>query len=65
MRKTVAKRLTQSFMQVPHFPLNVDITLDKLLSARQGINAAAPDGEDFGRDMLIKASALPHGRAGL
>ena len=59
MRKTVAKRLTQSFMQVPHFPLNVDITLDKLLSARQGINAAAPDGVKISvNDMLIKASAL-------
>jgi pyruvate dehydrogenase E2 component (dihydrolipoamide acetyltransferase) len=59
MRKTVAKRLTQSFMQVPHFPLNVDIKLDKLLSARAGINAAAPEGVKISvNDMLIKASAL-------
>jgi pyruvate dehydrogenase E2 component (dihydrolipoamide acetyltransferase) len=59
MRKTVAKRLTQSFMQVPHFPLNVDIALDKLLSARKGINEAAPEGVKISvNDMLIKASAL-------
>ena len=59
MRKTVAKRLTQSFMQVPHFPLNVDIKLDKLLSARAGINDAAPEGVKISvNDMLIKASAL-------
>ena len=59
MRKTVAKRLTQSFMQVPHFPLNVDIHLDKLLSARKGINEAAPEGVKISvNDMLIKASAL-------
>jgi len=59
MRKTVAKRLTQSFMQVPHFPLNVDIALDKLLAARKGINEAAPEGVKVSvNDMLIKASAL-------
>ncbi|MEO1029103.1 MAG: pyruvate dehydrogenase complex dihydrolipoamide acetyltransferase [Pseudomonadota bacterium] len=59
MRKTVAKRLTQSFMQVPHFPLTVDIRLDKLLAARKGINEAAPEGVKISvNDMLIKASAL-------
>ena len=59
MRKTVARRLTQSFMQVPHFPLNVDIALDKLLAARKGINEAAPDGVKVSvNDMLIKASAM-------
>ncbi len=59
MRKTVAKRLTQSFMQVPHFPLEVDIKLDRLLSARAAINNAAPEGVKVSvNDMLIKASAL-------
>ncbi|MEM1088216.1 MAG: 2-oxo acid dehydrogenase subunit E2, partial [Pseudomonadota bacterium] len=59
MRKTVAKRLTQSFMQVPHFPLNVDIALDRLLSARKGINEAAPEGVKISvNDMLIKACAM-------
>ena len=59
MRKTVARRLTESFMQVPHFPLNVDIALDKLLAARKGINEAAPDGVKISvNDLLIKASAL-------
>ncbi len=59
MRKTVAKRLTESFMQVPHFPLEVDIQLDKLLSSRSAINAAAPEGVKVSvNDMLIKASAL-------
>ena len=59
MRKTVAKRLTQSFMQVPHFPLEVDIKLDRLLAARAAINAAAPEGGKVSvNDMLITASAL-------
>ncbi|MDJ0920830.1 MAG: pyruvate dehydrogenase complex dihydrolipoamide acetyltransferase [Henriciella sp.] len=59
MRRTVAKRLTQSFMQVPHFPLSVDIELDKLLTARKGINDAAPEGVKISvNDLLIKASAM-------
>jgi pyruvate dehydrogenase E2 component (dihydrolipoamide acetyltransferase) len=59
MRKTVAKRLTQSFMQVPHFPLNIDITLDNLLESRAAINAAAPkDVRISVNDLLIKAAAL-------
>ena len=59
MRKTVAKRLTQSFMQIPHFPLNVDLKLDRLLAARKGINDAAPEGVKVSvNDMLIKASAM-------
>lgn len=59
MRKTVARRLTQSFMQVPHFPLNVELSLDRLLAARKGINDAAPEGIKVSvNDMLIKASAM-------
>jgi len=59
MRKTVARRLTQSFMQVPHFPLNIDITLDNLLESRAAINAAAPkDVKISVNDLLIKAAAL-------
>lgn len=59
MRKTVARRLTQSFMQVPHFPLNVDITLDNLLTSRAAINNAAREGVKVSvNDLLIKAAAL-------
>ncbi len=59
MRKIVAKRLTQSFMQIPHFPLSVEIALDRLLAARKGINDAAPEGVKISvNDLLIKASAL-------
>ena len=59
MRKTVARRLTESFMQVPHFPLTVEIKLDRLLTARAAMNAAAPEGVKVSvNDMLIKASAL-------
>ncbi len=34
MRKTVARRLTESFRDVPHFPLTVDLEIDALLAAR-------------------------------
>ncbi len=59
MRKTVARRLSTSFMQVPHFPLNVDIVLDHLLMSRKAINAAAAEGIKISvNDMLIKAAAM-------
>jgi pyruvate dehydrogenase E2 component (dihydrolipoamide acetyltransferase) len=60
VRKVTAKRLTQSFMQVPHFPLTIDLEIDHLLSARVRINEA---GQAAGvkisvNDMLIKACAM-------
>ena len=65
MRKTIAKRLHQSFnSEVPHFPLNVDIELTALLEARSRINATSPaKGEDgffkiSVNDFIIKASAM-------
>jgi pyruvate dehydrogenase E2 component (dihydrolipoamide acetyltransferase) len=58
MRRTVARRLTQSFMTIPHFPLTVDLAIDRLLAARVAINAAASDGVKISvNDMLIKAAA--------
>ena len=64
MRKVIAKRLSQSFNQeVPHFPLNVDIELNKLLATRAAINATSPkDGEGAFKlsvnDFIIKANAM-------
>jgi pyruvate dehydrogenase E2 component (dihydrolipoamide acetyltransferase) len=59
MRRTVARRLTESFMQVPHFPLEMDLQLDELLSFRKKINDNAPEGVKVSvNDMLIKACAL-------
>ncbi len=59
MRRTMARRLTTSFMQVPHFPLTIDLQIDRLLEARSAINEAAPEGVKISvNDMLIKAAAL-------
>jgi len=57
MRKTIAKRLTQSMQEAPHIYLTVDIRLDRLLAMRSEMNAAL---EKQGiklsvNDMLIKA----------
>ena len=57
MRKTIAKRLTQSMQQAPHIYLTVDVRLDKLLALRTELNAALEkDGIKLSvNDMLIKA----------
>ena len=60
MRRTIARRLTESFRDVPHFPLTVDVELDALLAARAEINALL---ENSGvkisiNDMVIKAAAV-------
>ncbi|WP_109260311.1 pyruvate dehydrogenase complex dihydrolipoamide acetyltransferase [Hyphobacterium indicum] len=57
--KISAKRLTDSFRDVPHFPLTVDCELDALLSFRKQVNDKAPDGVKVSvNDILIKASGL-------
>ena len=60
MRKTVARRMTESFRDVPHFPLTVDIELDALLAARAKINAMLEKsgGKVSVNDMVIKAAAV-------
>ncbi len=60
MRKTIARRMTDSFRDVPHFPLSVDVELDALLDLRKKLNAkVADDGVKISvNDFLIRASAL-------
>jgi pyruvate dehydrogenase E2 component (dihydrolipoamide acetyltransferase) len=57
MRKTIARRLTESKQQVPHIYLTVDVRLDALLKLRGELNAAL---ESQGvklsvNDLMIKA----------
>jgi pyruvate dehydrogenase E2 component (dihydrolipoamide acetyltransferase) len=59
MRKTIARRLTESKQQVPHIYLTVDIQLDALLKLRGELNKGL---ESRGvklsvNDMLVKALA--------
>jgi pyruvate dehydrogenase E2 component (dihydrolipoamide acetyltransferase) len=59
MRKTIARRLTESKQQVPHIYLTVDIRLDALLKLRGELNKALePRSIKLSvNDMLIKALA--------
>lgn len=57
--KIAAKRLTDSFRDIPHFPLNVDCRIDALLDFRKRINEAAGEGVKISvNDILIKAAGL-------
>ncbi|MVZ96942.1 pyruvate dehydrogenase complex dihydrolipoamide acetyltransferase [Sphingorhabdus sp. IMCC26285] len=59
MRKTIARRLTESKQQVPHIYLTVDVRLDALLKLRGELNAAL-EGQGIKlsvNDLLIKALA--------
>ena len=60
MGKTIARRMTESFRDVPHFPLTIDLEIDRLLDARTRINATL---EKRGvkvsvNDLVIKAAAM-------
>jgi pyruvate dehydrogenase E2 component (dihydrolipoamide acetyltransferase) len=65
MRKTIARRLTESKQTVPHFYVTVDIGLDNLLALRERLNLQAPKDKDGKpawkvsvNDFVIKAMAM-------
>ena len=56
MRKTIARRLSESKNTAPHFYLTMDICMDRCADARESINAVAGLKISF-NDMVIKAAA--------
>jgi pyruvate dehydrogenase E2 component (dihydrolipoamide acetyltransferase) len=56
MRKTIAKRLSESMYTAPHFYLTMEINMDKAIEARKSINEISPVKISF-NDMVIKATA--------
>lgn len=58
MRKVIAKRLSESKQQVPHFYLSVDCELDTLLALRSQINERLEDGKLSVNDFIVRATAL-------
>jgi pyruvate dehydrogenase E2 component (dihydrolipoamide acetyltransferase) len=59
MRKVIARRLTESKQQVPHFYLEIDVELDALLALRKQINDR--DGATAKlsvNDFIIKATGM-------
>ena len=63
MRKTIARRLTSSKRDIPHYYLTIDCQIDALMDVRKQINAQAP-AEGPGaykvsvNDFIVKAAAL-------
>ena len=59
MKQTIARRMTDSFRDVPHFPLTIDLEIDALLAARgqdqrpageaDGVKVSVNDMRDQGR----------------
>lgn len=65
MRKAIARRLTESKQNVPHFYLTIDVDADPLHELREQINADLAIGAEEGRalkvsfnDLIVKASAI-------
>jgi pyruvate dehydrogenase E2 component (dihydrolipoamide acetyltransferase) len=65
MRKTIARRLTESKQTVPHFYVSVDCVLENLLPLRERLNLQAPKDKDGKpawkvsvNDFIIKAMAM-------
>jgi pyruvate dehydrogenase E2 component (dihydrolipoamide acetyltransferase) len=65
MRRTIARRLTESVQTIPHFYLTADADIDRLLALRAEANEAAPKDKDGApafhlslNDFVIKALAL-------
>ena len=57
MRKAIAKRLTDSKLNAPHFYLTVNIAMDQVVAARPSINEYARVKVSF-NDIVIKAAAM-------
>jgi pyruvate dehydrogenase E2 component (dihydrolipoamide acetyltransferase) len=65
MRRVIAQRLTASTQTIPHFYLTVDCVIDKLMAAREEINASAPKNKEGKpayklsvNDFVVKALAV-------
>ncbi|MGJ1445230.1 2-oxo acid dehydrogenase subunit E2 [Sphingobacterium spiritivorum] len=57
MRKTIARRLSESLFTAPHFYLTISIDMDNAIAARTQINEVAPVKVSF-NDIVIKAAAV-------
>ncbi len=56
MRKTIARRLSESKFSAPHFYLTMDINMDETIRARESVNQVAATKISF-NDFVIKAAA--------
>ena len=62
MRKVIAKRLTQSKREAPHFYLTIDCDIEALMAMRAQLNSRAPEGDGSFKisvnDFVVRAVAL-------
>ena len=58
MRKTIARRLTESKQTIPHYYLSVDCELDRLLALRKELNARDEGFKLSVNDFVVRAVAL-------
>ena len=56
MRKTIARRLSESMFTAPHFYLTMDIDMDEVMKARESVNQIAAVKISF-NDFVVKAAA--------
>jgi pyruvate dehydrogenase E2 component (dihydrolipoamide acetyltransferase) len=57
IRKTIAKRLSQSLGPIPTFYLTMDVDMERTAEAREALKALGPEGKVSVNDILIKAVA--------
>lgn len=57
MRKTIAKRLSESKFTAPHYYLTIEVDMDNAKASREQINAL-PDTKVSFNDMVVKACAM-------
>ena len=57
MRKTIARRLVESKATVPHFYLEVECRMERLLALRQQVNLVATNKVSI-NDFIVKAAAV-------
>ncbi|ODS82983.1 MAG: pyruvate dehydrogenase complex dihydrolipoamide acetyltransferase [Cytophagaceae bacterium SCN 52-12] len=57
MRKTIARRLSESLFTAPHFYVTMEINMDKAMALRPQLNEASAAKISF-NDMVVKAAAL-------
>ncbi len=57
MRRTIAKRLTESKQAAPHFRLVAEANVDRMLDLRSDLDRSMEDGKISINDLLVKAAA--------
>lgn len=59
IRKTIGRRMSESFQQAPHFYITMPVNMDKALRLRQEINEQVEAAQKVSiNDLVVKATAL-------